>query len=218
MFKHYILGIVIAMTSLTAIAENEQTYKDDIPFLISQIGEHKQLNLEGYKVNKENEGFIASESKTPEKFEVSTDVSDLSKFEYYLREDGNVITRISYSHEKVYKADILIQAISFKSDYRYPSYVISGERQSDFYRHDVIDYLLSTGWVNKGMFDNEYVKDNYIIKVAHSPDYSLILEITDKDLITEFNAIKADNDTYKEDDDYLKGIYTNLMTTTNNIP
>jgi hypothetical protein len=115
----------------------------------------------------------------------------------------------------VYKADILIQAISFKSDYRYPSYVISGERQSDFYRHDVVDYLLSTGWVNKGMFENEYVKDNYIIKVAHSPDYSLILEITDKDLVTELNSIKMDNDTYKEDDEYLKGIYTNLMSKNN---
>lgn len=213
MFKHYILGLVMTMTSLTAFAENEQTYKDEIPFLIGQIGEHKKLNLEGYKVNKENEGFIASESKSPEKFEVDTDVSDSSKFEYYLREDGNVITRIIYSKEKVYKADILIQAISFKSDYRYPSYVISGERQSAFYRHDAIDYLLSTGWVNKGMFENEYVKDNYIIKVAHSPDYSLILEITDTSLITELNSIKMDNDDYKEDDDYLKGIYTTLMTT-----
>jgi hypothetical protein len=215
MFKQYILGFVIAMITLTAFAENEETYKDDIPFLISQIGQHKKLNIEGYKVNKENEGFIASESKTPEKFEVDTDVSELSKFEYYLREDGNIIARLSYSNEKVYKADILIQAISFKSDYRYPSYVISGDRQSDFYRHDVVDYLLSTGWVNKGMFENEYVKDNYIIKVAHSPDYSLILEITDKDLVTELNSIKMDNDTYKEDDEYLKGIYTNLMSKNN---
>jgi hypothetical protein len=215
MFKQYILGFVIAMTTLTAFADNEETYKDDIPFLISQIGQHKKLNIEGYKVNKENEGFIASESKTPEKFEVDTDVSDLSKFEYYLREDGNIIARLTYSNEKVYKADILIQAISFRSDYRYPSYVISGERQSDFYRHDVVDYLLSTGWVNKGMFENEYVKDNYIIKVAHSPDYSLILEITDKDLVTELNSIKMDKDTYKEDDEYLKGIYTNLMSKNN---
>lgn len=215
MFKQYILGFVIAMTTLTAFAENEETYKDDIPFLISQIGQHEKLTIEGYKVNKENEGFIASESKMPEKFEVDTDVSDLSKFEYYLREDGNIIARLTYSNEKVYKADILIQAISFRSDYRYPSYVISGERQSDFYRHDVVDYLLSTGWVNKGMFENEYVKDNYIIKVAHSPDYSLILEITDKDLVTELNSIKMDKDTYKEDDEYLKGIYTNLMSKNN---
>lgn len=103
MFKHYILVLVMTMTSLTAFAENEQTYKDEIPFLISQIGQHQKLNLEGYKVNKENEGFIASESKSSEKFEVDTDVSDLSKFEYYLREDGNVITRLIYSKKKFTK-------------------------------------------------------------------------------------------------------------------
>lgn len=214
MVKQYILGIVVAMTSLGAFADNEQTYKDDIPALISHLGEHKQLTVEGYKSKRENDGFIASDSKVPESIVVDTDVSDLSKLEYYLREDGNIITRLSYSHEKVYKVDLLIQAISFKSDYRYPSYVISGERQSEFYKHDMIDYLISTGWINKGMFENEFIKDNYIIKVAHSVDYSLILEISTTDLITELNAIKMDNDTYKEEDDYLKGIYTNLMTTT----
>lgn len=215
MFKQCILTVVLLVSSFAALADNDHTYKDEIPTIMSLIGEHNKLAVEGFKVNKANESFIASENKTPEKFEVDTNVSELSTFEYYLRADGNIITSLFYSHEKVYKADILIQAISFNSDYRYPSYVISDERQSDFYTHDVIDYLISTGWENRSMFENEYVKDNYIIKVSNSSDYSLILEITDKQLITEFNTIKADNDNYKEDDTYLKSVYTDLMKTTN---
>lgn len=214
MFKHYVLAFAVAITSFTALAENEPTYKDDIPTVLTQLGEHKLLDIVAYKANKKDEEFIPSESKAPEVIQVDTDVSDLSKFEYYLRADGNVITRLTYSNEKVYKADILVKAINFKTEYRYPSYVISAERQSEFYKHDMIDYLISTGWGNKGMFENEFVKDNYIIKVAHSADYSLILEISTTDLITELNAIKMDNDTYKEEDDYLKGIYTSLMSTT----
>lgn len=212
MFKHYVLAFAVAITSFTALAENEPTYKDDIPTVLTQLGEHKLLDIVAYKVNKKDEEFIPSESKAPEVIQVDTDVSDLSKFEYYLRADGNVITRLTYSNEKVYKTDILVKAINFKTEYRYPSYVISSERQYDFYKHDLVDYLISTGWENKGVFENEYTKDNYLVKITHSADYAIVLEFTTRDLITELNAIKLDIDSYKEDDEYLKGVYKSLIT------
>lgn len=90
--------------------------------------------------------------------------------------------------------------------------MISSERQYDFYKHDLVDYLISTGWENKGVFENEYTKDNYLVKITHSADYAIVLEFTTRDLITELNAIKSDSDSYKEDDEYLKGVYKSLIT------
>jgi hypothetical protein len=212
MFKHYLFGIVMLLVSWSVFAD-DPTYKEQIPSIMKQIGNHKDFSVMGFKANRKDEEYIPSENKSPELLTVSTSVSDLSAFVYYLRDDGNVMTRVTYANEKVYKATIFIEALNYKTSYRYPSYVVSIERQSDFYKHDLVDYLISNGWSHEGLFENQYKKDDYILKITHSEDYALIVEITEKDLITELSDIKMKADTYKEDDDYLKNVYKGLVTT-----
>ena len=212
MLKKYVMAFVLAGFTVFTCADEAKTYKDEIPTIVNQIGEHKTLSILGYKVNKKDEDYVNSTSQKKETLQLDTDVSDLSRFEYYLRSDGNVMTRLVYANEKVYKAEILIEAINARTEYRYPSYVRSIERQSDFYKHDLVDYLVKNGWQNQGLLENEYEKDNYILKMTHSPDYAMIVEITHKDLITELNKIRSKDDEYEEDDEYLKSVYSGLMT------
>lgn len=61
------------------------------------------------------------------------------------------------------------------------------------------------------MLENEYQKDNYLLKISHSSDYAIIVEITTKELITELNKLRLDNDSYDESDDYIKSVYTDIM-------
>lgn len=212
MFKHYLVAIIISLVSWSALAD-ESTYKDQIPVIMEQIGTHKDLSIIAFKANKKDEEYLPSESKSSEALQLNTDVGDLSSFVYYLRSDGNVMVRLSYANEKVYKATIFIEALNYKTSYRYPSYLVSIERQSDFYKHDLADYLLDHGWNYEGLFEHQYSKENYILKISHSEDYALIVEISDKNLITELKTMKRNSDSYTEGDDYVKEVYRSLVTT-----
>lgn len=212
MFKKYVaVFIIIGLFSLFSLADEPRTYKDEIPTLLTYIGEHPLVSIPAYKVNKKDGEFLPSESKSIEVLNLDTS-GDLSKFEYYLRSDGNIISRMSYGNNKVYKIDILIEAINSKTQYRYPSYVRSVERQSDFYKHDLVEYLNKNGWNNNELLENEYEKDGFVLKITHSPDYALILEMTNKTLITELNNIKIKHDEYEENDTYIKEVYSGLIT------
>lgn len=211
MIKQCFIGCMIGLISFVAAAEDRKTYKDEIPAIMTKIGVNNQISVLGYKSNKKEDLYLESESKVKEQLSVDTTVSDLTRFEYYLKGDGNVINKLTYANGKVYKSDILVEAVNEKTSYRYPSYVRSIERQSDFYKHDLMNYLKNNGWTTNGLLENEYQKDNYLLKISHSSDYAIIIEITTKELITELNNLKLDNDSYNESDDYIKKVYTDIM-------
>lgn len=211
MIKRCLIVCMIGLISVVAVADEKRTYKDEIPMIMTKLGISNQISVSGYKVNKKEDSYLVSESKTKETITVETDTSDLNKFEYYLKSDGYVINKFTYANGKIYKSDILVEAVNEKTEYRYPSYVRSIERQSDFYKHDLMEYLKDNGWTTNGLLENEYQKDNYLLKISHSSDYAIIVEITTKELITELNKLRLDNDSYDESDDYIKSVYTDIM-------
>ena len=217
MIHKYVIGLMLLFISIYSLAEDihTKTYKDEIPVLAGLLGEHSTVQFSHFEqsINKDNKPWSTTYTKAEKTLDTSS--WGINRFDFFMKKHSGLIGRLTYGHNKVYKVDVIVEIIEDNPDDRYPYEVISSKNQIEFFREDLITYLNKNGWKRDAISQNEYQKDNVILKFSHTVDWAIRLELTTLSLINEFNEINDKKDNEVQSNEYVKKIYNEFITIDN---